>query len=343
MKKIDTSQWKEFHIGGQNGLFEVIKGKRLTKADMKEGSINFIGSSSENNGVTNKIGNTENVHKGNLITVSYNGSVGEAFYQEEEFVASDDVNVLYPKFKLNKYVAWFLCPIIRSVGKNYAFIDKWKKEDMEKSIIKLPIDADGNPNWDYMEEYMKEQEIKVNYELSNYKKSKTSEPKKIEIAGWKNFVIGDIFSVSRPEARKQADYDEGEVPFVASGSFNNGVQAFLKPKNENDIDYGNCITISPVDGYAFYQEDDFLGRGGAGSSVIIIRNNILNRYSGLYIASVIRHAFNSWTYSDMGTKDIVKAAVIKLPEKEGKPDWKYMEEYMRNVERKAKMKIDILK
>ena len=51
----------------------------------------------------------------------------EAFYQEDEFVESDDVNVLYPKFELNKYIAWFRCPIIKKVGENYAFIDKWKK------------------------------------------------------------------------------------------------------------------------------------------------------------------------------------------------------------------------
>lgn len=132
MVKIDTSTWKEFYLGGGKGLFDIVKGKRLTKANMKDGDINFIGSSAENNGVTNQIGNTANIHAGNLITVSYNGSVGESFYQEDRFVASDDVNILYPSFELNKYIAWFLCPIIRSVGKNMYLLISGKKRIWRK-------------------------------------------------------------------------------------------------------------------------------------------------------------------------------------------------------------------
>ena len=136
---------------------------------------------------------------------------------------------------------------------------------------------------------------------------------KIDTSRWKSFKIGDLFSVSRPISRKQNDYEDGETPFVASGCFNNGVQAMIEPKDADDIDEGQCITISPVDGYAFYQEEDFLGRGGAGSSIIILRNKNLNRYNGQFIASVIRHIFKSWTYSDMGTADIVSDSYILLP------------------------------
>lgn len=75
---------------------------------------------------------------------------------------------------------------------------------------------------------------------------------KIDTSRWKLFKIGDLFSVSRPISRKQNDYEDGETPFVASGCFNNGVQAMLEPKDADDIDEGQCITISPVDGYAFY-------------------------------------------------------------------------------------------
>lgn len=156
---------------------------------------------------------------------------------------------------------------------------------------------------------------------------------KIDTSRWKTFKIGDLFSVSRPISRKQNDYEDGETPFVASGCFNNGVQAMLEPKDADDIDEGQCITISPVDGYAFYQEEDFLGRGGAGSSIIILRNKNLNRYNGQFIASVIRHIFKSWTYSDMGTADIVSDSYILLPATaDDIPDFAYMESYMQNLE-----------
>ena len=80
---------------------------------MKEGNINFIGASAVNNGVTAHIGNSEHLHPANTITVSYNGSVGEAFYQTQIFWASDDVNVLYPQFHLTPQIALFIQPIIR--------------------------------------------------------------------------------------------------------------------------------------------------------------------------------------------------------------------------------------
>lgn len=151
--KIDTSDWQEFRIGD---LFKVDKGFRLTKANMKEGDIRFVGSSAKNNGETARISNDEHLHSANTISVCYNGSVGETFYQDEAYWASDDVNVLYPLFAMTRNIALFICPIIKLAGQKYAFVDKWKKEIMENSFIKLPASENGNPDWEYMESYMKQ-------------------------------------------------------------------------------------------------------------------------------------------------------------------------------------------
>ncbi len=148
---LDISSWKLFQL---SELFNVQKGKRLTKADMKDGKIRFIGASAINNGITAYISNDEHLHPQNTITLSYNGSIGEAFYQDEMFWASDDVNVLYPKIEMNREMAFFIIPLLKTAGKRYAFIDKWKKEDMEKSKIPLPVDKDGNPDYKYMENYI---------------------------------------------------------------------------------------------------------------------------------------------------------------------------------------------
>ena len=163
MRIVDTTAWEDFPIGD---LFSVVKGTRLTKADMREGSIRFIGASAVNNGITAYISNEEHLHPGNTITITYNGSVGEAFFQEETFWASDDVNVLYPKFKLSEDIALFLIPVLKQAGKKYAFIDKWKKEDMVKDTIKLPVDENHQPNFSYMETYMKNLKITVSASLT---------------------------------------------------------------------------------------------------------------------------------------------------------------------------------
>ncbi len=150
-KAVDISQWKEFKIGE---LFDIVKGTRLTKANMREGDNRFIGSSAMNNGLTTLIANDEKLHPANTLTVCYNGSIGETFYQDEPFWASDDVNVLYPKFTMTKNIGLFIAPLIRSIGQRYAFVDKWRMDVMEKDCIKLPVDSYGCPDWAYMDSFM---------------------------------------------------------------------------------------------------------------------------------------------------------------------------------------------
>ena len=157
--------------------------------------------------------------------------------------------------------------------------------------------------------------------------------KQIDTTQWKEFVIKDIFTLKRPSARSQANYSDGSVPFVASGNFNNGVLKYLEPKKDETLDAGNCITVSPIDGSSFYQEHDFLGRGGAGSSIILLYNPNLNLYNGYFIATIIRTVCKKYAYSDMANKDTIGEEIIKLPvDKTGNPDFAYMELYMRNLE-----------
>lgn len=147
-----TDTWKEFSLGS---LFVFVKGKRLTKADMLPGNINFIGATSDNNGVREHIDTTE-INPPNCITVSYNGSVGEAFYQEKPFWASDDVNILYPKnWEINKYIALFIITVIKANRFKFSYGRKWTLDKMKQSIIKLPTTDSGTPNFQYMERYIK--------------------------------------------------------------------------------------------------------------------------------------------------------------------------------------------
>jgi hypothetical protein len=141
---IDTSQWANFEL---QMLFDIKKGERLTKKEMDAGKIPFIGATDSNNGLTSYIGQAP-IHDGNTISVNYNGSVGEAFYQPTSFWASDDVNVLYPKFDMSPTVGLFLATIIRHIGKTkFSYVRKWNLERMASTVIKLPQTKQGTPDW----------------------------------------------------------------------------------------------------------------------------------------------------------------------------------------------------
>lgn len=139
-------------------IFDIKKGKRLTSDDQIEGITPYIGAIDSNNGVTNHIGQKA-IHKGNTISLSYNGSVGEAFYQPKDYWATDDVNALYfkskNKYTFNVYIALFICTILRTEKYRFSYGRKWTLENMKDTIIKLPTKGDV-PDWGFMENYIKE-------------------------------------------------------------------------------------------------------------------------------------------------------------------------------------------
>lgn len=147
-------RWAEYRMGD---LFRFVKGRRLTKADMIDGNTNFLGAISENNGVRQHIQvEPEDISAPNCITVNYNGSVGEAFYQAEPFWACDDVNILYADgWEMNKYNALFIVTVIKANRYRFSYGRKWKLENMKDTILKLPQAEDGTPDFTYMEDYIK--------------------------------------------------------------------------------------------------------------------------------------------------------------------------------------------
>lgn len=153
----DTTVWKWFQLGGDDGLFEIRKGKRLTSDDQTEGDTPYIGAIDSNNGVSNRIGQNP-IHDGNTISLSYNGSVGEAFYQPTSYWATDDVNAFYlrPEYgTLCPATGLFVCSVLKHDRYRYSYGRKWTLDNMNATKIKLPATSDGKPDWQWMENYIK--------------------------------------------------------------------------------------------------------------------------------------------------------------------------------------------
>lgn len=150
---INPKAWAFFRL---DEIFDLKKGSRLVKADMTIGDTPFIGAVEGKNGVTARIGQPAD-HSAGTISVSYNGSVGEAFYQPVPFRASDDVNVLYPKngHSLTPFQALFIVTLIRNEKFRFSYGRKWHMDRMNEHRIRLPALEDGTPDWDFMEKFVK--------------------------------------------------------------------------------------------------------------------------------------------------------------------------------------------
>ena len=166
--QLNIHSWEWFSL---EKLFDIKKGKRLTLADQEEGNNNYVGAIDSNNGIANHIGQAP-IHEANTISLSYNGSVGEAFYQSEPYWATDDVNALYSRYSgFNTQIGLFMATVIRQEKYKFSYGRKWTLENMNSTDIKLPIKMDNNgnpviddkrkysdngyiPDWQFMEDYI---------------------------------------------------------------------------------------------------------------------------------------------------------------------------------------------
>ena len=339
MLNLHDREWNEFYL---RDIFpDIQRGKRLKTADHIHGCVPYVSSSAINNGVDAFIGNSGKVRKfEECLTLANSGSVGKTFYHSYEFIASDHVTSLKSD-KLNKYSYLFIATIVQRLEEKYSFNREINDVRINKEKIVLPVDELGKPDYAFMEQYIKEREWRIVQKYIDYIGHN------IQIGGgitplnqkeWKEFLVGTLFSVKRPKPRYVKQYKHGKTPFVASGNVNNGVIKCCTPNENEKLDTGNCITVSPVDGSAFYQECDFLGRGGAGSSILMLYNPDINKYSGLFISRMIRQTCSKYSYGNMGSQQSIKRERIMLPiDESGNPDYTFMEQYVKQVQETIKL------
>lgn len=348
-KMLDTSKWKPFIL---SDLFEIKKGKRLTKEDQIPGDTVFIGATALNNGITAYIGQ-EALHEGNTISLTYNGSVGEAFYQREPFWASDDVNVLYAKnFVLNEKLALFFCTILRHEKQMWSYARKWNLEHMNQTIIKLPAITDETPDFSWMESYIDKLDYDVNdipdYFLNEgynkacwYLDNINQENFEKEYAGiaqatqinlsdrkWFDFCLDDLFYITPGKYIPASEYTDGNVPYITSSAENNGIKQFISLEGEFK---GNSITTGKIHCDAFYQEKNYCASSDA--NVLIPKYDEFTKAMGLFIVSVINFSENSkWNYGRQCRMGDSKKIVVKLPAvNEERPDYEFMEAYIKSL------------
>ncbi len=154
---LSDKNWDEFFI---SDIFDIKPGERLTKADMKKGNKPFIGSTDSNNGITEYTSNTNNSEDMNVLGVNYNGSVVENFYHPYKALFSDDVKRLSLKeVEGNKYIYLFIKALILKQKDKYKYGYKFNETRMNKQKIMLPVKENGEPDYDYMENYIKKLEL----------------------------------------------------------------------------------------------------------------------------------------------------------------------------------------
>ena len=360
--KINTHNWKKFKF---IEIFDIKKGFYNKKPECSQGKeIPFLGATDSNNGITgyyslddieasSKTGSEPNedlnkkIFLGNAVCVTNNGSVGYAYYQPRAFTCSHDVNPLYRlDGEFNQFTGLFVAAMIMKDRYRWGYGRKWRPERMVKSEIFLPMNDEGNPDWEYMEQYIKSLRSKP-IKTKNKKKNLN-----LEASLWKEFYLHKLFNVSMGSGidAVETTSDNPKYNYVSRDSNGNGVVGFVDEIEGKDTFPAGAMSLAlggSFLGSCFIQKESFYTAQNVG---ILQEKEVLSIYTKLFIATLSRNeckvkyqAFgrelNAHFRKDFTIKLPIKMNGLQFVYDENKtysddgyiPDWEWMENYIKQL------------
>ena len=332
------------------------------------GNIPLVSNQSVDNGVMG-FSELKALNKGNCITCS-DTTIGTEtmFYQEKDFIGYSHIQHLVPKFEpFNRRIAAFIISSCRiATLKKYDYGHKFNRAAMAKTKIQLPV-KDGDIDFDFMESFVAELEaqrvaeleaqrvaelsayLKVsgydNYELSAEELDALRSFSNLADNNWGTYKVGNLFE--RIETKKlpykakelpKQPTDDYVLPCLTSSFQNQGLN-YYAPKAGATV-LSNVISIpSNSDVYrAYYQSREFTVLSD--SYAIRWKSDEIkispNHY--LFMVMCINKVTDLPIYSyknKLGGWNVVKGKYIRLPEKDGKIDFAFMETFISAIKKLA--------
>lgn len=354
VNNINTSNWKEFKIGDLFDIHPTKAYKRTNSSLFDETGVNpVVVNSSFNNGIGGYT-NQPVTEKGNIITFSDTTTATAMFYQAKPFVGYAHIQGMYPigKYKDNwneKSLLFFLSVFrSRAINLNFNYVNKFTRESAKEMMIKLPADKDGNPDFSYMEEYMKNREIAVSASLTKLQSAKQSAVfRKIDVKEWRNFHLYDIFEIDSGTKLDKAKMDTTipKISFVGRSNFNNGItQKVNEIKGLTPYDSG-CLTLALGGAYlgsCFIQEEPFYTSQNV--AVLIPKENITFEAKQFIATAIFKESQNNYrAFIKELNAHIKRNFVIKLPvNTDGDPDYDYMTAYISKIKKQSSHTLEAL-
>ena len=339
--KLTDVEWGEFFIGGSNGLFDITSTKSgidKNKLNIDVGLIPYITRTDMRNGinmfVTDEQNNRYNIDEGNVITIGLDTQT--VFYQPTAFYTGQNIQVLRNN-NLNKYTAMFIIPSIKiqmqkfNWGGNGATLGR-----LNRTRLILPINSQGQPNWQFMEDYIKQEQKQQAQKVIDY-----YERKLVELAGdvvgfdkveWKEFSVGELFDIKigKNIDGNKVDRVNGETAYITRKENTNGLDGFVNYDSEFLNSIYPVITIGNETAEPYVQEFPFF----TGTKVNILLPKFKMDTAILkYIATSLRQHKGKYSYSFTINSTRLKKQNILLPaDKNGNPNFQYMSDFVKKLE-----------
>ena len=345
MAKIDASKWKSFKL---TDIFRMSNTKSIVQKDIApdSGEIPYVTAQAGNNGVMTYVECPDEwLDDGDCIMIG--GKTLTFSYQAKPFCSNDSHNIaLYLKDKVNaseiRYL--FLIAVLRgTLYQKYSWGDSVSMKRINDDTFMLPVDASGEPDWAYMDEYMSEVMQEAEKSLEHLSQA-DGDKHAIGIKNWKRFHLydDDLFDIdmgTKLDRVKMAQVNP-DVNFVGRANTNNGITARVDSIDGLEPYSTGNMTLSLGGEYlgsCFVQPDKFYTSQNV---VVLIPKWDMSFEVKQFIATMIFRESRSYykAFIDELNRHIKTDFSLYLPvDDAGKPDWGHMEEYMRSVMKNAEI------
>jgi hypothetical protein len=148
---------------------------------------------------------------------------------------------------------------------------------------------------------------------------------KVDTTTWQNFNISDLFDIKGSKTTsllELQEYGVGCFPFITTQAANNGTEGFYNFSTEK----GGVLTVdSAVLGYCSYQDTDF----SASDHVEVLTPKFeMTKNIAMFLVAIMNKEQYRYSYGRKASQERLKSRSIKLPAKNGKPDWDFMEQFI---------------
>ena len=287
--------------------------------------IPFVSRTENHNGISayvKKIDNTKPNPK-NTISVAGGGSVLSTFYQTQDYYSGRDLYVLIPQQEMKKEEMLLYCSFIRANKYRYSY-----GRQANKTLSDIEV-----PSLDDAEKLIPKLNIKEPSKKPYHYKSVSLCDRK-----WNWFKCNELFEIKGTKSltKSQAkEYGTGYYAYICTSSVNNGIEGFYDIKTEK----GNVLTIdSATVGSCFYQNKSFSASDHVEK---LIPKFSMNEYTAMFFCSLFSLEKYRYSYGRKFAQMRIKETNIKLPITiDGKPDWQFMEYYIKSLPYSSNLKED---
>jgi len=153
--RLDDREWKPIAIAS---MFSFVRGRENNMAMLMDGNIPLISAKNGNNGLKGFVDTPRSVVSGHCITLNNDGDggAGLAYYQPADMALDTHVTALVPKLPMSEYTMLFIAECLSKLHGFFGHGLSISNPRAKKIRIMLPVTEDGEPDYQFMEDYARE-------------------------------------------------------------------------------------------------------------------------------------------------------------------------------------------